>query len=136
MLRNLTGAVLALSLALAVPAQADIANAPPGGAYKKVSSLVKLPNFIPGIGVLYVNPKTLPAGPFLAYDRRGRLVSTVYMIPLKGMNKKKKWTGLKTAGAPARHVDIYYNAGHPGVAEPHYHIVIWHISRRRAMALK
>ena len=50
--------------------------------YKKVSSLVNFPSFFPGIGVLYVKPDTLPAGPFLAYDRKDRLVSTIYMIPV------------------------------------------------------
>ena len=54
----------------------------PGGSYEKVSELVDLPEFIPGMGTLYVQPDTLPAGPFLAYDRDGDHVSTVYMIPL------------------------------------------------------
>jgi hypothetical protein len=29
------------------------------------------------LGTLYVDPETLPAGPFLAYDHQGKLVSTV-----------------------------------------------------------
>ena len=61
-------------------------KAPPPAPYQKVSALVKLPDFLPGMGTLYVDPKTLPAGPFLAYDHSGRLVSTLYMIPLKDMN--------------------------------------------------
>jgi hypothetical protein len=62
--------VIAISACLlAVPASAQkVEHAPPGGPYKKVSELVKLPDFIPGLGTLYVNPGTLPAGPFLAYD--------------------------------------------------------------------
>jgi hypothetical protein len=74
---------LALGAALSMPALAadQVEKAPPSGAYKKVSELVKLPDFLPGLGTLYVDPKTLPAGPFLAYDRDGKLVSTVYMIP-------------------------------------------------------
>ena len=24
-------------------------------------------------------------------------------------------------------VDMYYNAGHPGVEQPHYHVVLWHV---------
>src|SRR5438128_9675972 len=47
--------------------------------YKKVSSLVNFPDFFPGLGVVYVVPDTLPAGPFLSFDRRGRLVATIYM---------------------------------------------------------
>ena len=102
--------------------------APPGGEYQKVSSLVKLPDFIPGVGTLYVDPATLPAGPFLAYDRQGQLVSTVYMIPLKDMNDKKGFKNLKVGAGKVDHVDMYYNAGHPGVQEPHYHIILWYIS--------
>src|SRR3989442_7394506 len=69
-------------------------KAPPGGAYKKVSSLVPLPDFLPGLGTLYADPATLPAGPFLAYDRHGNLVSSIYMIPLKDMRSEEHTSGL------------------------------------------
>ena len=108
---------------------------PPGGKYKKVSTLVALPDFIPGLGTLYVDPATLPAGPFLAYDHQGHLVSSIYMIPLKDMTAQKAFTDLKIGRAPADHVDIVFNAGHPGVAEPHYHIVVWYVSAERAAQL-
>ena len=110
--------------------------APPGGNYKKVSSLVALPDFIPGLGTLYVDPATLPAGPFLAYDRKGQLVSTVYMIPLKDINEHKEFKNLKVAQMKVDHVDMYYNAGHPGVPEPHYHVVLWYVSPEKAAAMK
>jgi hypothetical protein len=111
-----------------VPAQAEtLDKAPPGGNYKKVSELVKLPDFLPGMGTLYVDAKTLPAGPFLAYDRDGKLVSTIYMIPVKDLQGKKKFDDLKAAGGTVDHVDMYYNAGHPGVEKPHYHVVLWHV---------
>jgi hypothetical protein len=106
---------------------ADIENAPPGAPYKKVSSLVKLPDFLPGLGTLYVDPKTLPDGPFLAYDHQGKLVSTVYMIPLKDIEAHRKIEDLKAPGGKVVSVDMYYNAGHPGVPEPHYHVVLWHV---------
>jgi hypothetical protein len=108
---------------------------PPGGKYKKVSTLVALPDFVPGLGTLYVDPATLPAGPFLAYDHQGHLVSSIYMIPLKDMNAQKAFSGLKIARAPADHVDIVFNAGHPGVAEPHYHMVVWYVSAQHAAEL-
>jgi hypothetical protein len=110
--------------------------APPGGNYKEVSSLVALPDFIPGLGTLYVDPATLPAGPFLAYDRKGHLVSTVYMIPLKDMNEHKEFKNLKVAPMKVDHVDMYYNAGHPGVPEPHYHVVLWYVSPEKAAEMK
>lgn len=119
--------ILALT---ALPAFAqNVAKAPPGGDYKRVSTLVKLPDFLPGLGTLYVNPKTLPAGPFLAYDHQGRLVSTIYMIPLADMQSQKAFAELAAPGGRVDHVSIYYNAGHPGVPVPHYHIVLWHVSK-------
>jgi hypothetical protein len=128
----LRNAVLAAGLAalIAAPAWAqNVEHAPPGGAYKKVSELVKLPDFLPGLGTLYVDPKTLPAGPFLAYDHQGKLVSTIYMIPLKEISAQKKFDDLAAPGGKVDHVSLYYNAGHPGVPEPHYHIVLWHVPK-------
>ncbi len=101
--------------------------APPGPEYKKVSTLVPLPDYLPGMGTLYVDPKTLPVGPFLAYDREGHLVSSIYMVPMKDLDAHKKLDDLKVAKEKVDHVDLYYNAGHPGVAEPHYHIVLWYV---------
>jgi hypothetical protein len=109
--------------------------APPSGAYKKVSTLVPLPDFVPGLGTLYVDPATLPAGPFLAYDHQGNLVSSIYMIPLKDMNAQKAFSDLKAAHERVDHVDIVFNAGHPGVAEPHYHMIVWYVSPQRAAGL-
>ena len=106
-----------------------IAKSPPAEPYQQVSKLVKLPDFIPGLGQLFVDPQTLPAGPFLAYDHDGSLVSTIYMVPVSDLNPDKTFDNLGTAnGAAVDHVDIYYNAGHPGVEVPHAHIVLWHVS--------
>lgn len=121
---------LGVLVLLAAPAvAADYSKAPPPPPYKAVSTLVKLPNFLPGLGILYVNPKTLPEGPFLAYDREGKLVSTIYMVPLKDLDAHKDITDLAAPGGPVDHVDFDYNAGHPGVPVPHYHIILWHVSK-------
>lgn len=127
------GAALGLGLVLITP-QSALAQrkAPPGDGYKKVSTLVQLPDFLPGLGTLYADPATLPAGPFLAYDRQGNLVSSIYMIPLKAMNDHKAFSELKVAHEPVDHVDFVFNAGHPGVAEPHYHVILWYMSAQRA----
>ncbi|MGH7211353.1 MAG: DUF5602 domain-containing protein [Acetobacteraceae bacterium] len=118
-----------LALVAAPAGAADYTKAPPPAPYKEVSTLVKLPNFLPGLGTLYVDPKTLPEGPFLAYDHQGKLVSTIYMVPLKDLNAHKNITDLAAPGGAVDHVDLDYNAGHPGVPVPHYHIVMWHVSR-------
>jgi Hypothetical protein TTHB210 len=120
---------LAAGLAVSSPALAAEAvnQAPPPAPFQKVSSLVKLPDFIPGIGNLYVDPSTLPAGPFLAYDHDGKLVSTIYMIPIADLQANKSFDDLPAPGGTVDHVDVYFNAGHPGVEVPHAHVVLWHV---------
>ena len=126
-------AALALLLPAAMMARpvwaADAAITPPA-KFKKVSSLVKLPDFLPGLGTLYVDPSTLPVGPFLGYDHKGKLVNVTYMIPIKDLEAHKNFeaVGSVVAGVKLDHTDIQYNPGHPGVEEPHYHIVQWLIS--------
>jgi hypothetical protein len=123
----LAGLVLAMAPALA----AELGDAPPGGAFRKFSDVSEGPAFVPGLGALYVDPRTLPKGPFLAYDRAGRPVSTIYMIPLKDFETHMKVDLLAAPGGAVDHVDIYYVAGHPGVEEPHYHIVLWHVTKAK-----
>ena len=125
--------LLAGAVAFAIPAAAQ-ETAPPGDSYKKVSELVTLPDFLPGLGQLYVDPATLPAGPFLAYDRDGKLVSTVYMIPVEDLTPDKKFDDLASPGGAVDHVDVYFNAGHPGVEKPHAHVVLWHVADESVVA--
>lgn len=124
-----TTAAVALMLSAGSAGAADTAiqTAPPAAPYKAVSSLVKLPDFVPGLGQLFVDPATLPAGPFLGYDHEGKLVTTTYMIPLSMMTPRMNLNDLKAPAGTVDHVDIQYNAGHPGVAEPHIHIVLWNV---------
>ena len=108
---------------------ADIHKSPPAN-FKKVSELVSLPDYLPGMGTLYVDAKTLPVGPFLGYDKQSRLVNVIYMVPLSDIEAHKAMTNLGSAAAGTKinHTDIEYNPGHPGVEVPHYHIVQWLIS--------
>lgn len=117
--------VLALIATPAAFAQ-DAPAAPPEAPFVKVSDALPLPEFIPGLGTLYVDPGTLPAGPFLAYDHDGTLSATVYMTPLEDLQNGTAYEGL-TVGLPdVSSVDIYYNAGHPGVEKPHAHVILYH----------
>lgn len=130
--KTILGLALAVPLALAAPSPsfaADITTAAPA-SFKKVSSLVKLPDFVPGLGTLYVDPATLPIGPFLGYDHKGKLVNITYMVPLKDLDAHKSFEALGEVakGVKLDHTDIRYNPGHPGVEEPHYHVVQWLIS--------
>ena len=72
----------------------------------------------------------------LYFDRDGKLVSSIYMVPMKDLEAKKAFDDLGVAKEKVDHVDLYYNAGHPGVAEPHYHVVVWYVSAEKAASLK
>lgn len=108
---------------------AGISTSPPA-KFKKVSTLVKLPDFIPGMGTLYVDPSTLPVGPFLGYNHKGKLVNIIYMVPMKDFEAHKNFdaVGRVAKGLKIDHTSIQFNPGHPGVEEPHYHITQWLIS--------
>ncbi|WFU37500.1 hypothetical protein QA640_23785 [Bradyrhizobium sp. CB82] len=97
--------------------------------FKRVSDLVNFPKFFPGLGILFVKPETLPLGPFLCFDRKDRLAATVYMVPTKDIDDHKSMEAPGFAGK-LDHVTIYFNPGHPGVDVPHYHFVIWHVSKQ------
>ncbi len=126
---TIRAAALAAALMFATPllAAEAVDKAPPPAPFQKVSGLVKLPDFLPGIGELYVDPATLPAGPFLAYDHDGAIVSTIYMVPIEDLENKVPFDNLSAIGGAVDHVDIYFNAGHPGVEKPHAHFVMWHV---------
>jgi hypothetical protein len=98
--------------------------------YKRVSDLVNFPKFFPGLGIIFVKAESLPIGPFLCFDRKDRLVATVYMVPIKDINDHKSFDAPGFAGR-ADHVSLYLNPGHPGVDVPHYHFVIWHVSKKQ-----
>lgn len=121
----ITAAVLTTS-ACAVNAVEHVDTAPPSAPYLAVSDLVALPDFIPGLGSLYTDPETLPVGPFLAYDREGNLSATVYMTPIQRLRDGVAYDNLELGLSTVNSVDIYYNAGHPGVEEPHAHVVLFH----------
>ena len=107
-------------------------TAPPGAPFIKVSDALPLPAFIPGLGTLFVDPDTLPAGPFLAYDHDDRLSATIYMTPLEELQNGTSYDELSVGSHTVSSVDIYYNAGHPGVETPHAHVVLFHDEDARA----
>lgn len=132
MFKKTATAIAAAALIGGTASTAIGGDAAPGGDYQKVSDLVALPDFIPGLGSLFVQPDTLPVGPFIAYDANDKRVSTVYMVPVEDMQAEKKFSGLDVGKNNVEQVDMYYNAGHPGVEVPHYHIVLWHVSPEAA----
>ena len=130
----------ALSTATATIALAHDTDAllqsPPGAPYVQVSDVLPLPAFIPGLGTLFVDPATLPAGPFLAYDHDGKLSATVYMTPLEDLRNGTSFDGLAIGSHEVSSSDIYYNAGHPGVDKPHAHVVLYHDTEAKGRLAK
>jgi hypothetical protein len=131
--QGLTASLLLVALALlmgcAGRGSAPGAMAPPGGEYQRGSALFGMPDYIPGQGTLYVQPKTVPVGPFLAYDKQGHLVSTMYMVPIRDLEAHRTFEALGVApGMKPQRVQLYYQDAHPGVAEAHYHVVLWYVA--------
>lgn len=121
----LTAGVMAASVAF-VYGEGKVEQMPPDSPYVQVSDVLPLPAFLPGLGTLFVDPSTLPAGPFLGYDHDGKLSATIYMTPLAELEKGVAYDDLDVGLHEVTSVDIYYNAGHPGVEVPHAHVVLYH----------
>lgn len=140
MFPSLATATFGVALMLAVPALAHdesaLHKAPPSAPYAKVSDLVALPDFLPGLGTLFVDPASLPAGPFLGYDHDGTLAATIYMTPIESLQNGTAFDDLAVGAHEVSSVDIYYNAGHPGVDKPHAHVVLFHGEDAKARLAK
>ena len=54
------------------------------------------------------------------------------MIPVADIVARKRFENLAATGRPVRDVDLYFSPGHPGVAVPHYHLVLWHVPKADA----
>jgi hypothetical protein len=51
------------------------------------------------------------------------------MLPVEDLSDPdKRFDDLAAPGGVVDHVDVYFNAGHPGVEVPHAHVVLWHVS--------
>ena len=76
-----------------------------------------------------------PQGPWLAFDRAGRVVATIFTVSMRDLAQ----TGLddlRSAGRAIDHVAIYPIVTHPDVPEPEYHVVLWHVTRAEAGQLR
>lgn len=98
--------------------------------FKKASALTTFPAFYPGLGVVTVKPDTIPLGPWRTFDRQGRLISSIYMLGDKDVGDQKRWDYVTGLPAAVNHATFYHHNGHPGFDAPHYHLVLWHVSRK------
>jgi hypothetical protein len=56
-------------------------------------------------------------------------------VPIEDLDAHKMMEIVEGTPVPVNHVDIHYTSGHPGVPEPHYHVILWHVSPERARDL-
>lgn len=126
MVKSFRPLALVAVLVIASVAMAHTPHVPDG--YVPASELLPLPDFIPGAGSLYIDPANAPVGPWFSFSREGELVEVLFMVPLSDLDAATSWDDLATGvfadpeiGA-IDHVDLSYNGGHPGMAEPHYHV--------------
>lgn len=120
-----------VNVALAQNTSQSLLLSPPPAPYVNASTLLPLPDFIPGAGALFIDPANAPTGPWLAYGNDGKLVEVLFMVPVAEVFDASKslddlggavLAELQAEGATIDHVDLTYNGGHPGMAEPHYHV--------------
>ena len=123
---------MAVAAALAAPVgfAGEVQQVPPA-AFKEVSALTQLPDYIPGLGTLYLNPATALVGPYLGYDKSGKIINVIYMVPLHQLQERKGFENLGAAvsGLKVDHIEVTFNPGHPGMMEPHYHVTEWLIQK-------
>lgn len=126
MFKSFRTLALLLVLAAAGTAWAHTPHIPDG--YVAASDILPLPDFIPGAGSLYIDPANAPVGPWFSFSQEGELIEVLFMVPLSELDAATSFDDLATGvfadpeiGA-IDHVDLSYNGGHPGMAEPHYHV--------------
>jgi BON domain len=86
-------------------------------------------------GIHRYAPDGGPGGPYAGYDRNGRLVATVYLVPMRGLAQKGP-DDFRSGDRHIDHVTIYPVDVQPDVPEARYAIVLWHVSAAEAAALR
>ena len=81
---------------IAIAVWATAVHSGPPVHFKKVDTLAAQFEHLPGLGVLYLDPNTLPIGPFTDYDEKGRPVKVIYLVSLKDLNADKRFETVGT----------------------------------------
>jgi hypothetical protein len=90
---------------------------------------------LPGLVRIEGDSSTRPAGPFSGFNRASRRVATIYIVTMREL-AQRGIDDLRAEGLPIDHVDIYPVDSMPDVPEPTYHVVLWHLTRAEARALR
>jgi hyperosmotically inducible periplasmic protein len=90
---------------------------------------------LPGIARVDPPPPDDPKGPSLAYDGTGRLVATVYTLPLRQIGLAGI-DGLRATTRPIDHVSIFPVPPRTDLPESEFQLVLWHVSPKEAALLR
>jgi len=92
---------------------------------------------IPFMGVHYAKKETMPLGPILGYDEKGKLIFLEYMISQKDFAAGKTWPRLPgLAGRSIEHIDIeFLPKGHEGFEQPHYDLHFYFVAHQEHMKI-
>ena len=126
------------NLSVRAAARADSSSSTGGSDY--VAAMPGVPETLSGVteqfpGIRRYEPDGRPGGPYAGYDRNGRLVATVYLVPMRGLAQKGP-DDFRSGGRHIDHVSIYPVDAQPDVPEARYAIVLWHVSSAEAAALR
>lgn len=86
-------------------------------------------------GLVRIESDGTMRGPMAAFDQAGHRVATIYVVSMRDL-AQNGIDNLRAEGLPIDHVDIYPFLSVPDIPEPTYHVVLWHLSRAQARALK
>jgi hypothetical protein len=90
---------------------------------------------LPGVARIDPPPPGDPRGPSLVYDAAGRLVATVYTVPLQRLGQRG-FNDWRASSRPIDHVSIYPVGAQADVPEAQCHLVLWHVSQTEAALLE
>jgi BON domain len=86
---------------------------------------------LPGIARVDPPPPDDTRGPALAYDSTGRLVATVYTLPMRQLGQNG-FDGRRATTRPIDHVSIFPVTPRADLPESECQLVLWHVSAKEA----
>jgi hypothetical protein len=87
---------------------------------------------VPGVARVVA---TRPGGSELAYDAHGRVLATVHTISSRELLDRGV-ERLDADGRPIEYVELFPLVGRSDVPGPRYAVVLWHVSKSEAAALR
>jgi BON domain-containing protein len=98
-------------------------------------ALEPIVELFPGFVRIEGDPVARPRGPFVAYDRNGRAVATIYAISMRELAESGV-DGLEARGRAIDHVTIHPVSASAELPDAQYDVILWHVTGSEASALR